>query len=138
MVSDRNRIMTGKVVSMPVLLTIAEVAARMGISKLAVYRRISGGDLRAIRISSKALRVLELDLQAYLDPVGPELTVKEAAAVLKLSPSTIYELIEEKKLAATKRGPTKQIRILRGELQDYIKRQPIVTNVPANLFRDRD
>lgn len=129
--------MTNKLVSMPVLLTISEVAARMGISKLSVYRRISGGDLRAIRISSKALRVLELDLQAYLDPVGPELTVKETAAVLKLSPSTIYELIEANKLAATRRSP-KQIRILRGELQDYIKRQPIVTNVPENLFRHRD
>ena len=129
--------MKNKLVSMPVLLTISEVAARMGISKLSVYRRISGGDLRAIRISSKALRVLELDLQAYLDPVGPELTVKETAAVLKLSPSTIYELIEEKKLAATRRSP-KQIRILRGDLQDYIKRQPIVTNVPANLFRHRE
>ena len=69
---------------MPVLLTIAEVAQRMGISKSGVYRRIAGGDLRAIRISDRAMRVLESDLQAYVDPVGPELTVREAATVLRL------------------------------------------------------
>ena len=125
------------ITAMPVLLTIAEVAARMGISKSAVYRRIAGGELRAIRITARAVRVVEADLQAYLNPAGPELTVREAARALKLSPSTVYELIEEGKLAAMRRGP-RQMRILRRELRGYIERRPMVMDVPANLFRDRE
>ncbi len=121
---------------MPVLLTIAEVAARMAISKSAVYRRIAAGELRAIRITTRAIRVLEADLQAYLNPAGPELTVRETAGVLRLSRSAVYELIEEGKLPATRRGP-RRMRILRRELRDYIEQQPMVMDVPENLFRER-
>ncbi len=119
--------------AMPVLLTIAEVAQRMGISKSGVYRRIAGGDLRAIRISDRAMRVLESDLQAYVDPVGPELTVREAATVLRLSTSMVYELIREGRLATTERG-SRRLRVLRSELEAYIEGRPMVTEVPESLF----
>lgn len=121
---------------MPVLLTIEEVAVRMGMSKSAVYRRIAVGELRAIRITARAVRVLEADLQAYLNPAGPELTVREAAGVLRLSRLAVYDLIEEGKLQATRRGPW-GTRILRRELREYIERRPMVRDVPENLFRDR-
>lgn len=119
---------------MPVLLTIAEVAARMGISKSAVYRRIAGGGLRAIRVTDRAMRVFESDLQAYIDPVGPELTVRAAAALLRLSPSMVYDLIREEKLPAIPRGP-RRLRILRSDLYDYIVGRPLVTEVQESLFR---
>lgn len=118
---------------MPVLLTIAEVAERMGVSKSGVYRRIAGGDLRAIRIGDRAMRVLESDLLAYVDPVGPELTVREAATVLRLSPSMVYDLIREGRLPAADRGP-RRLRVLRSELEAYIEGRPMVTEVPESLF----
>ena len=46
-------------------LTIAEVAARMRVSKMTVYRLVHGGDLPAVRVG-RSFRVLESDVDEYL------------------------------------------------------------------------
>jgi excisionase family DNA binding protein len=50
----------------PRFLTALEVAERMRVSKMTVYRLIKGGKLPAVRIG-KAYRVREEDLETYLD-----------------------------------------------------------------------
>jgi excisionase family DNA binding protein len=47
------------------LLTIAEVASMMRVSKMTVYRLVHGGDLPALRVG-RSFRVLEEDVNEYL------------------------------------------------------------------------
>ncbi len=47
------------------LLTVAEVAAAMRVSKMTVYRLVHGGDLPALRVG-RSFRVLEEDVNDYL------------------------------------------------------------------------
>lgn len=47
------------------LLTIAEVAAMMRVSKMTVYRLVHGGELPALRVG-RSFRVLESDVDEYL------------------------------------------------------------------------
>ena len=46
-------------------LTIAEVAARMRVSKMTVYRLVHNGDLSAVRVG-RSFRVVEEDVNDYL------------------------------------------------------------------------
>lgn len=46
-------------------LTVAEVAARLRVSNMTVYRLISAGDLAAVRVG-KSYRLFEDDLDKYL------------------------------------------------------------------------
>jgi len=46
-------------------LTIAEVAARMRVSKMTVYRLVHGGELPAVRVG-RSFRVTEDDVNDYL------------------------------------------------------------------------
>jgi len=48
------------------LRTVAEVAAHMRVSNMTVYRLISAGDLRAIRVG-KSYRIRRADVDAYLN-----------------------------------------------------------------------
>ncbi|MEX2393678.1 MAG: helix-turn-helix domain-containing protein, partial [Actinomycetota bacterium] len=48
------------------LLTVAEVAVVMRVSRMTVYRLIRRGDLQAIRVG-RNYRVREADLSSYLD-----------------------------------------------------------------------
>jgi excisionase family DNA binding protein len=47
-------------------LTIAEVAARMRVSKMTVYRLVHGGELPAVRVG-RSFRVPEQAVHDYLD-----------------------------------------------------------------------
>ncbi len=47
------------------LLTVAEVAASVRVSKMTVYRLIKGGDLPAVRVG-KNFRIRESDVERYL------------------------------------------------------------------------
>jgi excisionase family DNA binding protein len=47
------------------LMTVAEVAARMRVSNMTVYRLIKAGDLPALRVG-KNYRVRESDVEKYL------------------------------------------------------------------------
>ena len=47
------------------LLTIAEVAAVMRVSKMTVYRLVHGGDLPAVRVG-RSFRVSEKDVNEYI------------------------------------------------------------------------
>jgi excisionase family DNA binding protein len=51
------------------LLTVPEVATRLGISTEGVRRRIASGQIRAIKLGlhNSALRVASSDLHKYLD-----------------------------------------------------------------------
>ena len=46
-------------------LTVAEVAARMRVSKMTVYRLVHGGELPAVRVG-RSFRVQESDVDEYL------------------------------------------------------------------------
>lgn len=46
-------------------LTVAEVADKMRVSKMTVYRLVHNGDLRAARVG-RSFRVLEEDVNEYL------------------------------------------------------------------------
>lgn len=48
-----------------VFLTIAEVAAKMRVSKMTVYRLVHNGELPAIRVG-RSFRVTEDDVNEYL------------------------------------------------------------------------
>jgi excisionase family DNA binding protein len=48
-----------------VFLTIAEVAARMRVSKMTVYRLVHNGELPAVRVG-RSFRVTEDDVNEYL------------------------------------------------------------------------
>jgi excisionase family DNA binding protein len=48
-----------------VFLTIAEVAARMRVSKMTVYRLVHNGELPAVRVG-RSFRVTEDDVNDYL------------------------------------------------------------------------
>jgi len=48
------------------LLSVAEVAAHLGVRRGRVYELISGGCLRAVRIGERQLRVRPEDLESML------------------------------------------------------------------------
>ena len=48
------------------LLTVQEVAARMRVSNMTVYRLIQAGDLRATRVG-RSYRLRQRDVDSYLD-----------------------------------------------------------------------
>ena len=108
---------------LPTLLTVKEVADRLGAADSAVYAQIRSGALPAIRITPKAIRVLESDLEFYLSSAGPELTVTEAACHLQLSRSEVYKLIRTGRLPALVRGKTGR-RVLKRDLIHYIDTRP--------------
>lgn len=88
----------------PALLTVREVADKLGISTFRVYRRIRRNDLRAVPMRQGHFRFLVRadDLQAYIDAGGPHaltapkptqwITTGEAARRTGLSMETIRHL----------------------------------------------
>ena len=48
-------------------ITVAEVARRLSCSKRTVWRMIEAGELRSAKISARATRVRESELERYLD-----------------------------------------------------------------------
>lgn len=53
-------------------VTVREMARRMGVSRMTVYRLIHGGVLPAARFGQRLIRVREHDFQAYLDGAAGE------------------------------------------------------------------
>ena len=47
--------------------SVREVATQLGIGERSVWRLVSTGDLRAIRVSAGSVRVLAEDLAKFLD-----------------------------------------------------------------------
>ncbi|MBG6185462.1 excisionase family DNA binding protein [Arthrobacter sp. CAN_A214] len=52
------------------LLTVAEIAARMRVSRMTVYRLVQSGALNGIRFG-RSYRVPETAVQQYLESVNP-------------------------------------------------------------------
>lgn len=48
------------------LLTLGEVARRLGISPRSLARLISAGDLAVVRVSTRVVRISPADLAAYI------------------------------------------------------------------------
>ena len=48
------------------MLTVAEVAERLRVSKMSIYRLIEGGDLPSLRVG-RSFRVEAAELDAYLE-----------------------------------------------------------------------
>ncbi|NMR19175.1 helix-turn-helix domain-containing protein [Cellulomonas fimi] len=56
----------------PEFLTVAEVADRLRVTERFVRRLIATGELRAVRVGSRVVRVRQVDIDALLEPVhGP-------------------------------------------------------------------
>lgn len=55
----------------PRFLTIAEVAARLRVSNMTVYRMVHAGELRAVRVR-RSMRVPIPALEAYLRNAGAQ------------------------------------------------------------------
>ena len=51
----------------PRQLSVAQVSAKLQCAKSTVRKLVADGSLRASRIGSRAIRISEADLQAYLD-----------------------------------------------------------------------
>jgi excisionase family DNA binding protein len=49
------------------LLTVAEVAARLQLSRKTAYRLCDRGELPSLRVSGNAIRVLLQDLEAFVE-----------------------------------------------------------------------
>jgi excisionase family DNA binding protein len=49
------------------LLSVAQVSAKLQCARSTVRKLIAAGELRASRITSRAIRISAVDLQAYLD-----------------------------------------------------------------------
>lgn len=84
-------------------LSIAEAAARMGISASGVRRLIAAGSLRSIRLSGRRVGIEAADLEAYVAACTVLVTVPVAVPVAPLPPrrptaavidSTVY-IIDE-------------------------------------------
>ncbi len=112
---------------LPPLLTVREVAKRLGMAESAVYSKIQRGSLPAIKVTATAIRVLESELELYVDAAGAELTVTESAQHLKLSRSEVYKLIRERRIPALVRGKSSR-RILKRDLIEYINTRPAATD----------
>jgi len=54
---------------MPILrlLSVSQVSAKLQCARSTVRKLVADGELRASRIGSRAIRISETDLQAYLD-----------------------------------------------------------------------
>ena len=99
------------------LLTLSEVAARMGKSERTVYDRIKAGELKSVHYGSRHY-VSERALEAYI--ARPEdrihewqlptfLTRKEAAQRLKVSESTVGRWIRAGTITTRRWGHTVRI-----------------------------
>jgi excisionase family DNA binding protein len=53
--------------AVPKLLSVAQVSAKLQCARSTVRKLVGEGELRASRISSRTIRISEVDLQAYLD-----------------------------------------------------------------------
>jgi excisionase family DNA binding protein len=53
--------------SVPKLLSVAQVSAKLQCARSTVRKLIADGNLRASRIGSRTIRISETDFQAYLD-----------------------------------------------------------------------
>ena len=62
------------------LLRIPEAAARLGVSKDSVYRLISTGELRAVAGPGGRTRVVEADLETYVESLAPVGIAKTSTA----------------------------------------------------------
>jgi excisionase family DNA binding protein len=49
------------------LLSVAQVSAKLQCARSTIRKLVAEGDLRALRISSRTIRISEADLQVYLD-----------------------------------------------------------------------
>jgi len=53
--------------SKPVMMTVKEIAKEIGVAPMTVYRLVHRGELPAIRISQRSLRVRREELVKYLE-----------------------------------------------------------------------
>jgi len=49
------------------MLTVEQVAKKLGVSKMSIYRWIASKELKAFRITRKTIRIKEEDLQIFLN-----------------------------------------------------------------------
>lgn len=118
------------------LLTVPEVAARLGLNTDQVYRRIHSGHLRARRVLGWKTRYLvEPDaIRAYLDAGGqvnvdilPMLRASQVAEITGFTPETVRQLCEDGHLEFV-RGPGRggrpgHYRISRASVERYLNAQ---------------
>lgn len=77
-------------------------------------------------IVKEEMQTLFEDIQKLMDsrdlkPTPKYLRVAQAAEMLNVSPSTMYNMTKEEGFPASRKGPNKTIVIEFGELQEWIK-----------------
>jgi len=93
------------------LLTVAEAAARLKVTRHTVYRWIAEGRLPAVRYSARVLRLRASDLErAYARSTGPKLAVpakgsgqallRFAGILTKEEADAVWQAIEEAREAS--------------------------------------
>lgn len=126
----------------PALLTVDQVAEKLGISKHRVYRRIHRGDIpaRPSRKGNAHYLVSEDDLQSYITAAqghtdltepkiapSPFLSTAEAAMATGFSVETIRHMCYEGQLPYIRSGgkPRGHLRIPRTAVQELLNRHGI-------------
>ena len=115
---------------LPLVMTVAEVADLLQVSKAIIYQLVRGEQLRKLQVG-KQIRILRSDLQAYLtggvpypecDPgfaqVPLLLTVQDMMPLLKLDRNSVLELVHSEQIRCVR--VSCQIRVLKYELQEFL------------------
>lgn len=61
------------------MLTVAQIAERLGLCKMTIYRRIKAGELPAVRVG-RSYRVDEAQFRAYLGRVRTDGDARDGAS----------------------------------------------------------
>jgi excisionase family DNA binding protein len=100
-------------------LTVDEAALLLRVSRTVLDKRIHSGSVKVIRIG-KRVRISNEELKRIMTE-EPLLTIKEAADLLNIPPTTLKRLIHQEKIHPARKGGGVGYRISKDELSRFVK-----------------